>query len=1243
MEGAAPQTSGSDAPDGQSILTTGVIIASVDLRVIHVQGTPFARHGYPPADMLGRPLGEVLPLAALAKLEPHYCAALGGEHQAFDYRTDDGSGAFWVEIAPVRGENGEISSVVAVMRDITEHLVMIEELTLSEAHLRESERIVGVGSWEWVPETGELTYSPGFARLLGLAAAEKLDARGFWRLLAREDRDLLSRVTRDCQRTGSASSEFRIHRSDGALRTFAAQAETVAAGNGRLGYLRGAILDVTEEREAERLRLDAASLFRQAFDASPIGMAMIEPQTGAYTRVNDALCTLLQRSRGELLGLTVDSVTHPDDRAANAELREVLRDHDVKSHHVEKRYLRPDGSSVWIIGHVTLVRDAEGSPQALFSQIIDITERKEREAQFETQVNDALWLGRIRDALDRDRFVLYGQPIVDLFTGETVQHELLIRMLADDGSIIAPGEFLPVAERYGLISEIDRWVIGEAVGLAAQGQPTEFNLSGASIGDPDIVRELGSAIGHTGADPSLLVVEVTETAMMNQLDAGRQFAEQVTALGCRLALDDFGTGYASLSYLKQIPAQHLKIDIEFVRDLTRDETDERLVRGIVGIAREFDQTTIAEGIEDQATLVRLRELGVDFGQGYLLGRPQPLPDGTPAIAVTPGSDTPGLDPVGMVRSALAAFVSHDLDTLLDVCHSDVVLRTPGTSGQVGRVAPYRGHAGLRTYVKDTVAVWKDLQLTPTTFRLSNQSVIAFGRIDADSGTHTQSIAVLWVCQLHEGLIASIEVFPTPTRDPVQAASGVAAPSSPVEKPESPVRAGRRTPAPPTQDRVDAPVSERRATPARRPGKAATDRLVLAYGETLRDGDPHAAAVVIDDALGQGLSSVEVQSRVIAPAMREIGELWERGDLTVASEHLATALSHHALARLYPGLLGQVQRRGDTIVVAAVHGEHHILGLRMAADVLEGAGFDVRFLGADVPEDSLLAWVSEHRPAAVALGVTMLSGAAALLQQLQALRDYDPEIRLIVGGQGVPRALRESTAVFYASDTEALAEYLTRPVTMGPTGDLPSPIADGGVSSDRVLGVGTDVTEGLEARMAQTTAAAADAARGQARRAFGLEQIAFRDQLTGLWSRRAFDDRYRSMTAGEITPAPALLMIDVDRFKAVNDSFGHDAGDRTLIDVARCITGELRSEDFAARYAGDEFVVLLPDTSATAAAEIGERIRWAVRSELEDRSVTVSIGASVPDHADRRRTTLDADRALYEAKEAGRNQVVFAGS
>ena len=136
------------------------------------------------------------------------------------------------------------------------------------------------------------------------------------------------------------------------------------------------------------------------------------------------------------------------------------------------------------------------------------------------------------------------------------------------------------------------------------------------------------------------------------------------------------------------------------------------------------------------------------------------------------------------------------------------------------------------------------------------------------------------------------------------------------------------------------------------------------------------------------------------------------------------MSHHVLARLYPGVLGHVQRRGDTVVVAAVHGEHHVLGLRMVADVFEGAGFDVRFLGADVPEGSLAAWVSEHRPASVRSGVTMPLGAATLARQLQALRDSDPELRLIIGGQGVPDVLRESAGVLYAADTEQLAEQLT---------------------------------------------------------------------------------------------------------------------------------------------------------------------------------------------------------------------------
>lgn len=418
------------------------------------------------------------------------------------------------------------------------------------------------------------------------------------------------------------------------------------------------------------------------------------------------------------------------------------------SFEVEKRYLRPDGSAVWTALHVAPVRNADGSVQAFFAQIVDITERKDREVRFEQNVNEAVWLGRIRDAIDDDRLVLYRQPIVDLRTGETVQHELLLRMRGEDGSIIAPGDFLPIAERYGLISEIDRWVLRQAVELAAQGEPTEFNLSAASIDAPAILRELASAIEETGADPGLLVLEVTETAMMNQLDAGRRFAEQVAALGCRLALDDFGTGFASLSYLKQIPAQLLKIDMEFVRDLTRGKTDERVVRGIVGLAREFEQTTIAEGIEDEATLVHLRELGVHVGQGYLFGRPEPLPGSihTAAPLASPADrDTQPADAVSIVRRAFEAFARRDIDGLLGSCHPGVVLRPHReTSELTGREAPYRGYEGIRAYVRDIADVWQSLKLTPTAFRPAQGSVIVFGRAEANSGAETKTLDVLWV-------------------------------------------------------------------------------------------------------------------------------------------------------------------------------------------------------------------------------------------------------------------------------------------------------------------------------------------------------------------------------------------------------------------------------------------------------------------------------------------------------------------
>lgn len=224
-----------------------------------------------------------------------------------------------------------------------------------------------------------------------------------------------------------------------------------------------------------------------------------------------------------------------------------------------------------------------------------------------------------------------------------------------------------------------------------------------------------------------------------------------------------------------------------MRDLTRSETDERLVRGIIGIAREFDQTTIAEGIEDQATLVRLRELGVLRGQGYLLGRPQPLSNAAPARKPTSAREdrqAPGSDSVTLVRTAFEAFARRDLDTLIQLCHRDIVVRPhQNTSERTGRQAPYRGHEGLRAYVGDIATVWKSLELTPTAFRPANQSVIVFGRADASSETETTTVDVLWVWRLRDGLIASVEVFQTPRQAPPHRPSPAHLTAPPLERPE----------------------------------------------------------------------------------------------------------------------------------------------------------------------------------------------------------------------------------------------------------------------------------------------------------------------------------------------------------------------------------------------------------------------------------------------------------------------------
>ncbi len=218
---------------------------------------------------------------------------------------------------------------------------------------------------------------------------------------------------------------------------------------------------------------------------------------------------------------------------------------------------------------------------------------------------------------------LYSQPIIPL-TGGAASEELLLRLISPSGEVVPPGAFLPVAERYGLVADIDRWVVTKAIERAASGHRVEANISAWTIANVDLLPLIERLMRDTGADPSLLVFEITETALMQDLDAGRAFARGLHELGCGLALDDFGTGYASFTYLKTLPFTHLKIDIEFVRDLVDSAPNRHVVDAIVSLAKSFNQQTVAEGVEDQATLDILKEHGVDYVQGFHLGRPSPI-------------------------------------------------------------------------------------------------------------------------------------------------------------------------------------------------------------------------------------------------------------------------------------------------------------------------------------------------------------------------------------------------------------------------------------------------------------------------------------------------------------------------------------------------------------------------------------------------------------------------------------------
>jgi len=243
------------------------------------------------------------------------------------------------------------------------------------------------------------------------------------------------------------------------------------------------------------------------------------------------------------------------------------------------------------------------------------------------------WLRRVQNALKENQFELYSQSIIAT-RGRVAfgpAAELFLRMSDESGKLVTPSQFLSAAERYQLMSHVDRWVVRAALaGLASglphlpEGRSCSINLSGQTLGDDEFLEYVVDLLDHTGVEPGKICFEVSETAVMNNIDHARRFISVLHGIGCRFALDDFGSGIGSFSQLRLLAIDYLKVDGSFTRDVSESSVSREMLAATIKLSKSLDFLVVAEQVEDQASFDTLRELGVDFIQGYIVERPHPL-------------------------------------------------------------------------------------------------------------------------------------------------------------------------------------------------------------------------------------------------------------------------------------------------------------------------------------------------------------------------------------------------------------------------------------------------------------------------------------------------------------------------------------------------------------------------------------------------------------------------------------------
>jgi diguanylate cyclase (GGDEF)-like protein/PAS domain S-box-containing protein len=603
---------------------------------------------------------------------------------------------FQSTVVPIGDSEGEFEYLMVISIEATERRLLELELRKSQALFGQAEQMGKLGHWEWdVPSDRLTTYSEQYAAIFGLTLeGAKLSGSDFdadvERYIHPDDRARYLRVTEEAyERKKPWDIEYQIITGDRRSVYVHEKGEPLLDKDGRLIKTFGTLQDITQRKQVEEQLSYQANhdsltglINRRAFenragqllstikqDKTEHAMCFMDldqfkivNDTCGHTAGDELLHQLgyilkktvrrgdtLARLGGDEFGLLMEHCSIEDAHRVVESIISAISDYQFSW---EGNVFKVTVSIGLVLinettGNVsTLLKDADAACYVAKEKGRNrLHVHHAEDAEVAKRHGEMQWVTRVNRAFEEGRFTLYAQPIESLGNPDSRHYELLLRMIDENKEIIAPGAFLPAAERYNIITRLDGWVIDRTFkylhdypSLVEKMDFLSVNLSGPSLADASFREFVVLKLEEYKVDASKICFEITETAAIANMSKAVSFISNLKALGCRFALDDFGSGLSSFAYLKNLPVEYLKIDGMFVRDIVDDPIDHAMVKSINEIGQLMGMETIAEFVENDAIKQKLQEIGVNYVQGHGIGRPQPFEELIEAWAAGSGDE-----------------------------------------------------------------------------------------------------------------------------------------------------------------------------------------------------------------------------------------------------------------------------------------------------------------------------------------------------------------------------------------------------------------------------------------------------------------------------------------------------------------------------------------------------------------------------------------------------------------------------